>query len=78
MKTEELENRVSVRSFGCGSFLFETIYRGKRISAKSHDSVSYDVITFRDEELGMTYKQALQNVHDYVVNANKKCIMPFD
>lgn len=68
MTINELENRVSVMSLGCGSYLFETIYRGKKISAKSHDSVSYDVITFRDEELGITYKQALQNVHDYVVS----------
>nr|CAI9751307.1 hypothetical protein RWETBTHO_RWETBTHO_CDS_0006 [Microvirus sp.] len=72
MTTKELEQRVSVSSIGSGTFRFSTTYYGKAISAISNDSIIYDIITFFDESRGLTYRQALQYVHEQVVKNYKK------
>lgn len=62
MTTQELQDRLTVRWNGCGSFRVTIYYRNKRYTCNSHNFMAYDAM--RGSVNGYTYKQALQSFYD--------------
>lgn len=62
MSTQELQDRLTVRWNGCGSFRVTIYYRNKRYTCNSHNFMAYDAM--RGSVNGYTYKQALQSFYD--------------
>lgn len=62
MTTQELQDRLTVRWNGYGSYRVTIYYRNKRYTCNSHNSMAYDAM--RGSTNGYTYKQALQSFYD--------------
>ena len=62
MTTQELQDRLTVRWNGYGSYRVTIYYRNKRYTCNSHNSMAYDAM--RGSNNGYTYKQALQSFFD--------------
>lgn len=63
MTTKELENKVSWRWIGYGTYKVTIIYRGKEYSCKSHNTLAND--DYQSEEHRSYYK------------TDKQCLMAF-
>lgn len=78
MTKQELRDRVSVSSCGCGQYKVQITYRGKEYKCHSTNSTAYDCLPTGGNFDGyeeypdaqMTGKQALQSFYDECKRAN--------